>query len=83
MIILDLYKDPLEHKIAMIKSKLNRVVPGLYHILDIFCRHMYGKGFGEIVLGDREKTLEILKEFYGDITPAEIIANIIFNNNNY
>ncbi len=81
MIRLDLYKDPLEHKIGVIRSKLNRVAPGLYPILDIFCRHMYGKGFGEIVLGDREKAFEMLKELYGDIYPAEIIIKLALDNN--
>jgi len=69
-----------QSRIEVIRSKLNRVVPGLYPILDVFCRQLYGKSFSD-VLSDRERVLEILKKFYGDIAPAEIIANLIFSNN--
>jgi len=67
-------------RIEVLRAKLNRVVPGLYPILDILCRQLYGKSFGD-VLSDRERVLEVLKRFYGDIAPAEIIANLIFGNN--
>jgi len=67
-----------QNMVDVIRSKLNRVVPGLYPILDVFCRQLYGKSFGD-VLSDREKVLEILKKFYGDTAPADIIANLIFS----
>jgi len=69
-----------QSRMEVIRSKLNRVVPGLYPILDILCRQLYGKSFGD-VLSDREMVLEVLKRFYGDTAPAEIIANLIFSNN--
>ncbi|ADM27930.1 hypothetical protein Igag_1118 [Ignisphaera aggregans DSM 17230] len=78
---MDRSKDS-QSRIEVIRSKLNRVVPGLYPILDVFCRQLYGKSFSDIVLSDRERVLEILKKFYGDTAPAEIIANLIFSNNN-
>jgi len=77
---MDRGKDP-QSRIEVIRAKLDRVVPGLYSILDVLCRQLYGKSFGDIVLSGRERALEILKEFYGDIVPAEIIVNLIFSSN--
>jgi len=52
--------------VEMVKSRLDRVTPGLRFILDLFSKRRFNVEFSVLVVEDRSKALEVLRELYGD-----------------
>ena len=52
--------------VERVKSRLDRVTPGLRFILDLFSKRRFNVEFSVLVVEDRSKALEVLRELYGD-----------------
>jgi len=61
--------------VERVKSRLDRVTPGLRFILDLFSRRRFNAEFSVLVVEDRSKALEVLRELYGDC--AESILRML------
>jgi len=61
--------------VERIKSRLDRVTPGLRFILDLFSKRRFNVEFSVLVVEDRSKALEVLRELYGDY--AESILRML------